>query len=64
MIIAKKQRSKRCEIQEKIEEKRPSKYSNLTIKEQKPCKNCNLETTWDKDEGEAVLILDVDDYVK
>ena len=35
----------RNEIQDKIKKTRASKYSNLTVKERKQCKNCNLDTT-------------------
>ena len=55
------------EIQEKIEEARPSKYSNLTIKEQKAMQELQSRddiVITDTDKGGAVAILDVEDYVK
>ena len=57
----------RSEIQEKVEKTRPSKYSNLTIKELKAMQELqsrNDIVITDADKGGAVVILDVEDYVK
>ena len=57
----------RNEIQEKTEKARPSKYSNLTIKERKAMQELqsrNDIVITDADKGGAAVILDVGDYVK
>ena len=55
------------EIQEKIGQTRPSKYSNLTIKEKKAMQELQSRddiVITDADKGGAVAILDVEDYFK
>ena len=57
----------RNEIQEKLEETRPSKYSNLTVKERKAIQELQSRddiAITNADKGEPVVILDVEEYVK
>ena len=57
----------RNEIKEKVEETQPLKYSNLTIKERKAMQELQSRKSTvitNADKGGAVVILDVDDYVK
>ena len=51
----------------KTEKTRPSKYSNLTIKERKAVQELQSRNDiliTDADKGGAAVILDVEDYVK